>query len=71
MYIQSVSPHPPVRTLTPPDVEDNLEDEDVQLKTTRCSDGVPDIDGDLQGVVRIKIRKYRNVYLNRHYRNVY
>ena len=32
---------------------------------TRRSDGVPDPDGALQGAVRIKIRHYRNVYLNR------
>lgn len=29
MYIQGVSPYPAARTLTPPDVETNLEDEDV------------------------------------------
>ncbi len=27
MYIQGVSPHPPPRTLSPADVEGNLEDE--------------------------------------------
>ena len=36
-----------------------------QLTHTRHSDGVPDTDGALKDVVRIKIRHYRNVYLNR------
>ena len=37
-----------------------------QLTTyTRYSDGVPDPDGSLKEEVRIKIRHYRNVYLNR------
>ena len=35
-----------------------------QLTNTRRSDGGPDPDGDLKEVVRIKIRHYRNVYLN-------
>ncbi len=37
----------------------------VQLTNTRRSDDVPDPDGSLKEVVRIKIRHYRNVYLNR------
>jgi hypothetical protein len=32
---------------------------------TNRGGGAPDPDGDLQGAVRIKIRHYRNVYLNR------
>ena len=36
-----------------------------QLTNTRHSDGSPDPDGTLKEVVRIKIRHYRNVYLNR------
>jgi hypothetical protein len=36
-----------------------------QLTHTRRSDGAPDPDGDLKEVDRIKIRHYRNVYLNR------
>ncbi len=36
-----------------------------QLENTRRSDGVPDPDGDLKSVVRIKLRYYRNLYLNR------
>ena len=36
-----------------------------QLANTRRSDGVPDPDGVLKTVVRIKIRQYRNLYLNR------
>jgi hypothetical protein len=36
-----------------------------QLTNTRRSDGSPDPDGTLKEVVRIKIRHYRNVYLNR------
>ena len=35
-----------------------------QLTKTRHSDGAPDPDGVLNEVVRIKIRYYRNVYLN-------
>ena len=35
-----------------------------QLTNTRHSDGSPDPDGALKEVVRIKIRHYRNVYLN-------
>ena len=35
------------------------------LTNTRRSDGTPDPDGELKEVVRIKIRHYRNVYLNR------
>ncbi len=35
-----------------------------QLTNTRWSDGAPDPDGALKEVVRIKIRHYRNVYLN-------
>ena len=31
----------------------------------RRSDGAPDPDGDLKEAIRIKIRPYRNVYLNR------
>ena len=37
----------------------------VQLTNTRRSDGAPDPDGVLKDVVRIKIRYYRNLYLNR------
>ena len=36
----------------------------VQLTNTRRSDGAPDPDGALKDVVRIKIRHYRNLYLN-------
>ena len=36
-----------------------------QLTLTKRSDGVPDPDGTLKDVVRIEIRHYRNVYLNR------
>ena len=36
-----------------------------QLTNTRCSDGVTDPGGALKAVVRIKIRHYRNLYLNR------
>ena len=36
-----------------------------QLTYTRSSDGVPDPDGFLKEEVRIKIRHYRNIYLNR------
>ena len=36
----------------------------VQLTNTKRSDGSPDPDGSLKEVVRIKIRYYRNVYLN-------
>ena len=36
-----------------------------QLTHTRRSDGVPDPDGVLKESVRIKIRHYRNIYLNR------
>ena len=36
-----------------------------QLTNTRCSDGVPDPDADFKEVSRIKIRHYRNLYLNR------
>ena len=36
-----------------------------QLTNTRRSDGTPDPDGTLREVARIKIRYYRNVYLNR------
>ena len=36
-----------------------------QLTNTRRSDGSPDTGGALKEVVRIKIRHYRNVYLNR------
>ena len=36
-----------------------------QLTNTRRSDGPPEPDGTLREVVRIKIRNYRNVYLNR------
>ena len=36
-----------------------------QLTNTRCSDGAPDPDGALKAAVRIKIRHYRNLYLNR------
>ena len=36
-----------------------------QLTNTRSSDGSPDPNGDLKVVARIKIRYYRNVYLNR------
>ena len=35
-----------------------------QLTNTRRSDGAPDPDGVLKEVVRIKIRHYRNIYLN-------
>ena len=35
-----------------------------QLTNTRRSDGVPDPDGALKEVTRIKIRNYRNIYLN-------
>ena len=37
----------------------------VNLHTQRLSDGVPDPDGALKDEVRIKIRHYGNVYLNR------
>ena len=37
-----------------------------QLTHTRRSDGFPVPDGDLKEEVRIKIRHYRNVYLNAH-----
>jgi hypothetical protein len=36
----------------------------VQLTNTRRSDGAPDPDTALKDVVRIKIRHYRNLYLN-------
>ncbi len=36
-----------------------------QLTHTRRSDGAPDPDGTLKESVRIKIRHYRNIYLNR------
>ena len=36
-----------------------------QLTNTRSSDGAPDPDGTLKVAVRIKIRHYRNLYLNR------
>ena len=36
-----------------------------QLTNRRHSDGTPEPDGALKEVVRIKIRYYRNVYLNR------
>ena len=36
----------------------------TQLTNTRCSDGAPERDGTLKEVARIKIRHYRNVYLN-------
>ena len=36
----------------------------VQLTNTRRSDGAPDPDMALKEVVRIKIRHYRNLYLN-------
>ena len=36
-----------------------------QLMNIRRSDGAPDPDGVLKDVVRIKIRHYRNIYLNR------
>ena len=36
----------------------------VQLTNTRRSDGVPDPDVSLKEVARIKIRHYRNLYLN-------
>jgi hypothetical protein len=36
-----------------------------QLTNTRSSDGTPDPDGKLKEVSRIKIRHYRNLYLNR------
>ncbi len=35
-----------------------------QLTRIRRSDGAPDTDGTLKDVVRIKIRHYRNLYLN-------
>ncbi len=35
-----------------------------QLTNTRRSDGAPDPDGSLKEVDRIKIRHYRNIYLN-------
>ena len=35
-----------------------------QRTNTRSLDGVPDPDGDIKEVVRIKIRYYRNLYLN-------
>ena len=36
-----------------------------KLENKRSSDGSPDPDGSLKELVRIKIRHYRNVYLNR------
>ena len=36
-----------------------------QLTNIRRSDGAPDPDGTLKDVARIKIRHYRNLYLNR------
>jgi len=36
-----------------------------QLTHTRRSDGAPDPDGALKEATRIKIRHYRNIYLNR------
>ena len=36
-----------------------------QLTNTRGSDGTPDPDGVVKTVVRIKIRHYHNLYLNR------
>ncbi len=36
-----------------------------KLTNTRRSDGAPDPDVSLKDVVRIKIRHYRNLYLNR------
>ena len=36
-----------------------------QLTNTRHSDGAPDPDGSLKTSFRIKIRHYRNLYLNR------
>ena len=36
-----------------------------QLTNTRRSDNTPDPDGTLKEVARIKIRHYRNEYLNR------
>ena len=36
-----------------------------ELTNTRRSDGAPDPDGALKAAVRIKIRHYRNLYLNR------
>lgn len=36
----------------------------VQLTNTRRADGVPDPDVAIKDVVRIKMRHYRNVYLN-------
>ena len=36
-----------------------------QLTHTRRSDGDPDPDGDLKEEVRIKIRHYRSIHLNR------
>ncbi len=35
------------------------------LTNIRTSDGTPDPDGDIKTEVRIKIRHYRNLYLNR------
>ena len=35
-----------------------------QLTNTRLSDGAPDPDATFKEVVRIKIRHYRNLYLN-------
>ena len=35
-----------------------------QLTNTRRSDGAPDLDAAFKEVVRIKIRHYRNLYLN-------
>jgi hypothetical protein len=36
-----------------------------QLTNTRRSDGAPDLDAVFKEVARIKIRHYRNLYLNR------
>jgi hypothetical protein len=36
-----------------------------QLTHTRCSDGAPNPNGALKEEVKIKIRHYRNTYLNR------
>jgi hypothetical protein len=36
-----------------------------QLTLTRCSDGVPDLDGDLQKVGMDKFRHYRQIYLDK------
>ena len=36
-----------------------------QFTHTRCSDGAPDPGGVLKEAVRIKIRQYRQLYLNR------